>query len=51
MPPLTNETRHDYDFVRLSTLHYYDCSKLIEIDTATASYALREQPARRHGET
>jgi hypothetical protein len=42
MPWLINETRHDPDFVRLSTLHYYDGLKLIEIETATASYALRE---------
>jgi len=34
-------------FVRLSTLLYYDCLKPIEIDTATASYAVPEQPARR----
>jgi hypothetical protein len=33
--------------VRLSTLLYYDCLKPIEIDTATASYAVREQPATR----
>jgi hypothetical protein len=34
-------------FVRLSTLLYYDCLKPIEIDAATASYAVPEQSARR----
>jgi hypothetical protein len=40
-------TPYDPFFVRLSTLLYYDCLKPIEIDTATASYAVPEQPARR----
>jgi hypothetical protein len=40
MPWFINEARNEPIFVRLSTLHYYDCLKLIEIDTATASCAL-----------